>query len=464
VVERKRGAVRNPTIGPAKRRLDDVGSSTMHPQLAGQILFRAVMVAVAFTLMAVTPAASQDPAEAPSGRNVLRVFLECVAPGCDATHFQREITFVDWVLEPQDGLVHVIVTSEAAGGGGRRYVADFMGRDTLEAVEDRFTHVASVTDVTDELRNALTRMLRLGLVRYAALAGFAESIDVRDAGAGEIGGGPPQTPREDAWDAWVFTMGLNGSGFSEDQSSSRSLGFSLGANRTTEAWKIDMNGRASFSRSEFQLTDSTVFEDERNTWNASAAAVRSVGEHWGLGTEIEGSNSVALNRDLLVGLGAGVEWDYFPYSESTRRSLLARYVVHVEHVDYDDTTIFDKDREFLLRHETGVTYSAREPWGTANLAVSANHFLNETEFYSVNFGGSVNYRIIRGLSLRFSLNHSIIHDQLYLSGEGLTDEERLLRRRQLATDSRTFYSVGLTFRFGSIFNNAVNTRFPSGVR
>lgn len=76
----------------------------------------------------------------------------------------------------------------------------------------------------------------------------------------------------------------------------------------------------------------------------------------------------------------------------------------------------------------------------------------------------MNYRILRGLSLALSFQHSIVHDQIYLSGEGLSDEERLLRRRQLPTGSRTAYSLTLNYKFGSIFNNAVNTRFPSGVR
>lgn len=421
-------------------------------------------LAVLLVLASAAPGPAQDPPAAPASGDALRVFLDCATVGCDQTHFQREIDFVDWVLEPEDGQVHVIVTSEAAGGGGRRYVLDFMGRDTLEALTDRYVHTSGVTDVSDEVRNALTHVLRLGLVRYAARAGFGGNLEVRAPG-GETEEEPaPDTPREDPWNAWIFTVGLNGNGYEEDQSSSRSFGFTLGANRTTETWKLDTNGRASFSKSEFQLTDSTTYEDKRETWNLSTSAIRSLGAHWGVGAEVEGSNSVSLNRDLLVGLGMGVEWDYFPYSESTRRSLLARYTVHVEHVEYDETTIFGRNTDLLVRHETGLTYSAREPWGTANVGVSGNHFLSEADFYSIDLGGSVSYRILRGLSLRLSLNHSIIHDQVYLSGEGLSDEERLLRRRQLATDSRTFYSMGLTFRFGSIFNNAVNTRFPGGVR
>ena len=54
---------------------------------------------------------------------------------------------------------------------------------------------------------------------------------------------------------------------------------------------------------------------------------------------------------------------------------------------------------------------------------------------------------------------SLIRNQLYLPKKDLTDEEILLQRRQLATDSRYRVSFGFSYTFGSIFNNVVNPRF-----
>jgi hypothetical protein len=54
---------------------------------------------------------------------------------------------------------------------------------------------------------------------------------------------------------------------------------------------------------------------------------------------------------------------------------------------------------------------------------------------------------------------SRIHDQLYLRAGEATDEEILLRRRQLATSYRYRFSAGVSYTFGSMFNNVVNTRF-----
>ena len=40
-----------------------------------------------------------------------------------------------------------------------------------------------------------------------------------------------------------------------------------------------------------------------------------------------------------------------------------------------------------------------------------------------------------------------------------TDEEILLQRRQVSTSYSYFAGVGITYTFGSIFNNVVNPRF-----
>ena len=56
---------------------------------------------------------------------------------------------------------------------------------------------------------------------------------------------------------------------------------------------------------------------------------------------------------------------------------------------------------------------------------------------------------------------SRLRDQLFLPRGTLRDEDILLRRRQLETNYRYFTSVGITYRFGSIFDNVVNTRLDN---
>ena len=58
-------------------------------------------------------------------------------------------------------------------------------------------------------------------------------------------------------------------------------------------------------------------------------------------------------------------------------------------------------------------------------------------------------------------NVASVNNQIYLSKADVSDEEILVARRQLPTDFTYEISTGLSFRFGSIYNNVVNNRYFS---
>lgn len=71
-----------------------------------------------------------------------------------------------------------------------------------------------------------------------------------------------------------------------------------------------------------------------------------------------------------------------------------------------------------------------------------------------------NWKINLGLYYNYSKDsYEIIHDQLGLVKGGVTPEEVLLRRRELETQFSYYSSIGLSYTFGSIYNNVVNPRF-----
>jgi len=442
-------------------------------RLPGATLLAMLAVSVGSLVGAVPVAAWQDPdpqtPPAGEGADALRVYLDCASFRCDRTLFRQEIQFVNWVREPQDAQVYVLMTDERTGAGGFRYTFDFEGRQGLEEVDDQLVHASSVTDVEDEVKESLRRILAAGLAGYAARAGLAGRVDVRTAGA--VGGGArplqagaqDQAPVEDPWNFWVFNIDGNVRISEEDRRSEEEFGFTMNANRTTPAWKTNVRASGDFERQDFQLGD-TVIENDQDSWDVSAFAVKTMGDHWGVGAEIEADNSTRLNRDLLAALGSGIEYNYFPYSESNRRVLLARYVISAEHVNYQDTTIFDLLEETVYKHEAAIDFEERGPWGNANVGVDASQFLDRTDFYSVGVRGSLRYRIFRGFSVNLDADYDIVRDQIFLSRDELSDEDILLGRVTLPTDSEWSFRVGLGYNFGSIFNNAVNTRFRRGVR
>jgi hypothetical protein len=404
-------------------------------------------------------------------QRALRVYLDCSGRRrgiCDLSLYRQQITFVNWVREPQDAQTLVILTSQDSGGG-RRYTLDFLGQQSLEGMEDQFTYDALVTDVEDETVRGLIGALRLGLVRYMAAAGLGEGIDVQVAGARQAAEASQQqvSPQEDPWNFWVFDIEVDASLQSEDLQTQKDLGFGLSANRTTEAWRFNLGADGDFEREEFELPEDdgsvTTITNDQDRWDLSALAVKTLSAHWGGGAELVANNSTQLNRKLLVGLGVGVEYNYFPYTESNRRVLLARYVVNTSRVTYQDTTVFDQLEETVFQHEVSLNYEAREPWGNANIGMGLSQYLDRTDAWSFDVRGDIRYRVFRGFSVNVEGHFRRVHDQIYLSQEDLSEEDILLGRRRLPTESELELQIGVSFSFGSIFNNAVNERLRFGI-
>lgn len=461
-----------PRAGIQPVRWDRKHGDRLAPGSSRGLVLPAVLPLLAAFLASAWPAAAlaqEEPVQA--GRDALRVYLDCSAGRgfrggvCSNDLYRQEITFVNWVREPQDAQVHVIVTSQDVGGGGDRYSLDFMGREELDGMEDELTYTSSPTDVEDETVDGLVRTMSLGLVRYAAAAGFGEAVRVEGV-AVEVEGEarPPNGAQEDPWNFWVFDIDGDASIESESLQESREFGFGFSANRTTEEWKLNFRADGNFEREEFELPDDSVtIHNDQDEWELSAFGVKSLGPHLGVGAEIIANNSTQLNRELLVGLATGVEYNYFPYSESNRRVLLARYVVAAEAVEYQDTTIFDVLTERTYRHELAMEYDAREAWGNARIGAGVSQYLDRTDAWSFRVDGFINYRIFRGLSVNIRGEYRKVEDQIYLSKEELEDEDILLGRRRLPTESETELRIGLSYRFGSIYNNAVNERFSFGI-
>ena len=100
-----------------------------------------------------------------------------------------------------------------------------------------------------------------------------------------------------------------------------------------------------------------------------------------------------------------------------------------------------------------------QPWGDSRIRLRYDNYVNDWSKYSTSVFGNLSFRVVRGLSVFASARAELVRNQLYLAKEELTDEEILIERRQLATDSRYRLSFGFSYTFGSIFNNVVNPRF-----
>lgn len=390
----------------------------------------------------------------------LRVFLDCQT-FCDFDHTRREITYVDWVRDRQDASVHVLITSQGTGGGGREYVLRFIGLRDLQGVDDELRFTTAQSDTNDEVRRATTQRLGLGLARYLARGALADRV--RLTYSPPTSGPPAGTapPARDPWNLWVFRIGVNGSFSGESQSSRNSLSGSLRASRVSETWKLRISGGAFRSHSRYTLSDSSEYTSTNARYNGSTLLARSLGDHWSLGLEQNTLRSTFDNYDLKLDLSPGLEFNVFPYQESSRRQMVLVYSVGVAYANYQDTTIFNKVVETRPFHRISVGAQAVQPWGSLSASVQVSSYLDDFASNRASINGGCDIRLVRGLNLNLFGSYARIRDQLSLPKGGATNEQILLQLKQLKTSYSYFGSVGLSYTFGSKFNNVVNPRFGS---
>ena len=135
------------------------------------------------------------------------------------------------------------------------------------------------------------------------------------------------------------------------------------------------------------------------------------------------------------------------------------YTVGVETADYQEETIYGKTSENLLSQQLGVSFGLRQPWGTASASVEMSQYFTDLDEYGTYSSfGSLDVRLFKGFSAFFG-EASRRRDQLSLRRGDATNEEILVRQRELATGYQYQIGFGIGYSFGSIFNNVVNPRF-----
>ena len=394
-------------------------------------------------------------AAAQGGARAFSIFLDCTDSYCDPSYYRTELDFVNHVRERTSADVHVLVADESTGGGGRRYTLAFYGQRQFEGLSDTLVITTPQGATEDERRTTLVRTIRLGLTRYLARTPEAGRVVVS---LEEPQGKELSVPNaSDPWDAWVFRLGANMSGNAESKQESAYINGSVRAGRVTEKWKTNLRVDEYYSESKFTV-DGQRISTIRRDFGGSALQVRSLGEHLSAGARAGASSSTYLNQKVAANLAAAIEYDLYPYRESTRRQLVTQYSVGARHYVYNDTTIYFKIRESRPYESLSISFEQKQTWGSIYMGANGYHFLDDLSKSRLNLSMSTDVRLLKGLSLSAGLNYSVIHDQLYLAKGNLSKDEVLLQQTQLQTGYRANYRVALNYTFGSVLNNVVNPR------
>jgi len=411
-----------------------------------------VVFVVSFFMM--TPTCRAQTAD--SSQN-LKVYINCMY--CYQPYLRTQITWADFVQDQFVSDVDLTITSLQTGGGGDEYLLQFAGKKSMAGLRDTLRFTTNAINTDNEIRELLVRKVKLGLVRYAACSSAGDCLTIdSDLKKDSLDKGIGSNPEEDPWNAWVFRTGASGNIGAQKVYQSGYFNTSLSASQVKETHKISLDVRARYSE---QRYDYDGFKDTYilRSQSAYATYVHSISDHMSVGGFAYTERSDFSNYDLYQNVAAAFEYNVFPYKEAQTKSLTMVYRAGFTYYDFQEETIYNKTVDRIPSHSFTVSTSFTKDWGQFSSGIEVASFLNDFNRNHLFFWCNFDVRIFKGLSANSWMSYNVQRDQVNIRLNGASQEEVLLQQQELLSDFELNAHLGLSYRFGSIYNNVVNPRF-----
>ena len=421
--------------------------------------FASIFFSLFFTisLLGQEPETAQEPEADTSVQRVngLRIFIDCAR--CDMNYIREEVPYVNYVRDVKEAQLYILETRERTGSGGNKYTYSFMGQKEFAGINDTLSYSSRPDDTRDYQRIWRTQMLKMGMMPYVAKTPLYSEVIINPTDAVE------QDVVEDNWNNWVFELEAEPDFEGEESYKELELRSSVSATRITHEWKLELDFDHRYTRTKYTYDD-TLYTNDKSYQGLDLLVVKSLGDHWSAGLRSTLLSSSYNNINLGLVVMPSVEYNIFPYSESTHRQLRLLYGVGSSIRIYNDSTIYDQIEELLWQQSLQIAYRVQEKWGSVNVSLEGSNFFHDFSKNRVELGGYISIRIFKGLSLRVRGGVARINDQLSLVRGSASEAEILLQLQELQTSYHLEGGLGLTYTFGSIYNNIVNPRFGNGRR
>ena len=388
-------------------------------------------------------------------KNAVKLFIDCYY--CDMNYIRREIPYVNYVRDVKEAQIYLRETRQNTGSGGREYSYFFTGQKEFKGLTDTLIYTSRPDDPYDQTRDGRTNMIKMGLMRYVARTPIYKEVSIKHTGKVE------EEQVTDKWNNWVFELETRPAFESEESYKEFTFRNSISANKITPDWKIEFDFDHRLSRTT-HVYDNETYKNDKTSIQFESLVVKSIGAHWSTGGSIELRTSTFSNMKFQANIFPAIEYNLFPYSESTHHQLRFLYSIGASLNQYNDTTVYEKIEENLGQHQLQIAYQIQERWGSINVSLEGSNYLHDFSKNNIELDGYINIRIIKGLSFSIRGGIARIHDQLSLVKGELSEADILLQLQEMESAYNVDGSIGFTYTFGSIYNNVVNPRFGNGRR
>ena len=380
----------------------------------------------------------------------IKVFLSC---NCDDSYIKQNTLLFDYVRDRTLSDIEVFVFDISNASGGRNFTFEYKGKNDFQNKENKISTNITQNLTFNEAREVLLKIYKMGMVHFLQNTVFQNQVDVSFNDQMDI----PQEMSFDQWKNWVFE--ISGSFNFENEESINEEEYNVGfdIDRVTEMWRV----RSYFRQRravKFYSGDEENYTSERNSTYFSGSLVKSISDHFSTGIFGSYQKDTFRNYKSFFNFSPALEYNFIPYNEVLTREITLAYKLGYNFYEYLEETLYGFLHQKMFNQSLTLNLRFREKWGSIYSYMVASQFLDQPDQNRLTLNNNINLRIVRGLSLRISGSFQLIRDQINLPKGEASIEDLLLRQRQISTNYQNRISMGLSYTFGSIFNNIVNTR------
>ena len=382
----------------------------------------------------------------------LKVMIDC--RGCDESYMQQNSLFLTHVRDQSLADVYLLI-NRTWSPSSEIYRMEYMGKGEFEGMDFTYSADFSRTLTFNETRKGLLQEVLKGLIPYILKTNLTDKFEIVVTEESEE---TENKIQRDPWNNWVFEV--QGELRLRDQDTREELNYELGfeGDKVSQNWRVRIDGLFRRRILNIDQDDGTEFTSVREFKYFGTSVVKSLGDHWSAGIFSNIENNNVDNFQLRLNVSPAVEYSLFDYREVLTREITFAYKIGYNYQKYLETTIFDVDEDRFPSQSFSVNVRFRRDWGYIFSSAAVRNFLNDFSKNRISIDNRASVRIFKGFFASINADFVMIRDQINLQRGDASLEDIILQQRAIATNYRLNVGVGLSYTFGSIYNNILNTR------
>ena len=380
----------------------------------------------------------------------LKIYIDHLP--CDLDFIKTSITYVDYVTSSEVADVHIVFYKSNMANSGKKYTVEFTGKRKFHNLENTLDFRIFSDDTENAIREKTSKILQIGLSYFISHTSNYKNLSINYKVPTQ------KTIQKKSKEGWICGIDLG----SYINGSSETLRLSswnnINVKKVTELKRTQFYLGLNYNENRYKI-DGEIAKYINKSYYGGFANIYAINNHFSWAFFINAQQASYENKRYGISLSPALEYNLFPYDQSAFKQLRFAFYVKPVYYDYFKKTIYNKTQEFLWQNKVSISYEFVKKWGSNETSITASHYVHDTSFNNFGLSNDTSINLFKGFNLNFSTHASRTHDQMYISGEGVSNEDIYLNIKAIKTSYSYWINVGISYTFGSIYSNVVNPRF-----